>query len=318
MDASGGVPEPLLPPQVALQNPELVGGKLFEVVPSLGRIVVMIDSDGDENYVPYTIPVDGGFPEPLAPEAFSGGRSHLLHVDDATEIAYFAVESREEASTAAVRVDLASGSARDAVAERLRRVRRRVDARSLPRRARRRLHDGRRRPLRSRRGRANDALRDADRGARSRSRPAARRLPRRPRDGERPRASFSRRRCSRTPGRWGTSTSRGRARSSRSRSTGCGTAAQASSRASTISRATGTRSSTTSTAAHGRTPVCSTRMRARSPSSAYSSARASSRAASCTGSSSTRGAVGSSCRSAPPRARRSSTCSRTMSRRPRH
>ena len=111
MDAAGGVPEPLLPPQVALQNPDLVGGKLFEVVPSLGRIVVMIDSDGDENYVPYTIPVDGGFPEPLAPEAFSGGRSHLLHVDDATEIAYFAVESREEASTAAIRVDLASGSA---------------------------------------------------------------------------------------------------------------------------------------------------------------------------------------------------------------
>lgn len=111
MDAAGGVPEPLLPPQVALQNPELVGGKLFEVVPSLGRIVVMIDSDGDENYVPYTIPVDGGFPEPLALEAFSGGRSHLLHVDDASEIAYFAVESREEASTAAIRVDLASGSA---------------------------------------------------------------------------------------------------------------------------------------------------------------------------------------------------------------
>jgi len=111
MDAAGGVPEPLLPPQVALQNPDLVGGKLFDVVPSLGRIVVLIDSDGDENYVPYTVPVDGGFPEPLAPETFSGGRSHLLHVDDATEIAYFAVESRAEASTAAIRVDLASGSA---------------------------------------------------------------------------------------------------------------------------------------------------------------------------------------------------------------
>jgi dipeptidyl aminopeptidase/acylaminoacyl peptidase len=111
MDASGGVPEPLLPPQIALQNPELVGGKLFRVVAGLGRIVVMIDSDGDENYVPYTIPVEGGFPEALAPETFSGGRSHLLHVDDATDMAYFAVESREEASTTAVRVDLASGTA---------------------------------------------------------------------------------------------------------------------------------------------------------------------------------------------------------------
>jgi len=111
MDASGGVPEPLLPPQIALQNPELVGGKLFRVAAGLGRIVVMIDSDGDENYVPYTIPVEGGFPEALAPETFGGGRSHLLHVDDATDIAYFAVESREEASTTAVRVDLTSGTA---------------------------------------------------------------------------------------------------------------------------------------------------------------------------------------------------------------
>ena len=34
MDAAGGVPEPLLPPQIALQNPELVGGELFHVLPS--------------------------------------------------------------------------------------------------------------------------------------------------------------------------------------------------------------------------------------------------------------------------------------------
>ena len=111
MDASGGVPEPLLPPQVALQNPDLVGGELFHVVPGLERIVVMIDSDGDENYVPHTIPAEGGFPEALAPEAFAGGRSHLVQVDDAAKIAYFAVESREESSIGAIRVDLASGAA---------------------------------------------------------------------------------------------------------------------------------------------------------------------------------------------------------------
>ena len=106
MDASGGVPEPLLPPQMALQNPELVGGELFHVLPALGQILVMIDADGDENYVPHVIPLDGGFPEPLADEPFAGGRSHLVHVDDETEIAYFAVESREEASITAVRVHL--------------------------------------------------------------------------------------------------------------------------------------------------------------------------------------------------------------------
>ncbi len=113
MDASGGVPEPLLPPQIALQNPELVGGHPFHVLAELGRIVVMIDSDGDEKYVPYTIPLDGGFPEYLCEEAFAGSRSHLVHVDDDAGIAYFAVESLEESSIAAVRVDLEAGTAEE-------------------------------------------------------------------------------------------------------------------------------------------------------------------------------------------------------------
>jgi dipeptidyl aminopeptidase/acylaminoacyl peptidase len=111
MDAGGGVPEPLLPPQIALQNPELVGGHLFHVLSGLGQILVMIDSDGDENYVPYVVPIDGGFPQPLAEETFAGGRSHLVDVDDDAEIAYFSVESREEATQTAVRVHLATGAA---------------------------------------------------------------------------------------------------------------------------------------------------------------------------------------------------------------
>jgi pimeloyl-ACP methyl ester carboxylesterase len=111
MDAAGGVPEPLLPPQIALQNPELVGGHLYHVLSTLGQILVMIDSDGDENYVPYVIPIDGGFPEPLAPDTFAGSRSHLVDIDDATDIAYFAVESVEESLTTAVRVHLSTGEA---------------------------------------------------------------------------------------------------------------------------------------------------------------------------------------------------------------
>jgi dipeptidyl aminopeptidase/acylaminoacyl peptidase len=111
MDARGGVPEPLLPPQIALQNPELVGGHLFHVLSGRGQILVMIDSDGDENYVPYVVPIDGGFPEPLAEEVFAGGRSHLVDVDDEAEIAYFSVESRDEATETAVRVRLATGAA---------------------------------------------------------------------------------------------------------------------------------------------------------------------------------------------------------------
>ena len=81
MDAEGGVPEPLLPPQIALQNPELIGGYSFFVLPGLDRIVVMLDRDGDENYKPFLIPLEGGFPEPLAGTAFDGYRSHLIDVD---------------------------------------------------------------------------------------------------------------------------------------------------------------------------------------------------------------------------------------------
>jgi pimeloyl-ACP methyl ester carboxylesterase len=111
MDASGGVPEPLLPPQLALQNPHLVGGELFHVLPGLGLILVMIDADGDENYVPHVIPLEGGFPEPLAAETFAGGRSHLVEVDDDAEIAFFSVESREKSVERAVRVHLPTGAA---------------------------------------------------------------------------------------------------------------------------------------------------------------------------------------------------------------
>jgi pimeloyl-ACP methyl ester carboxylesterase len=111
MDAAGGVPEPLLPPQLALQNPELVGGHLFHVLPRLERIVLMIDRDGDENYEPHVIPREGGFPEPFAAEVFGGLRSHLTDVDDETQTAYFAAESREESLIASIRLELASGVA---------------------------------------------------------------------------------------------------------------------------------------------------------------------------------------------------------------
>jgi pimeloyl-ACP methyl ester carboxylesterase len=111
MDAGGSVPTPLLPPRIALQNPELIGGRLFHVVPELGRIVVLIDQDGDENYEPFFVPMQGGFPEPIAPGTFHGRRSHLIDVD--SEIAYFAVESRDESMFYAVRVHLTDGTAEE-------------------------------------------------------------------------------------------------------------------------------------------------------------------------------------------------------------
>ena len=109
MDIAGGIPDPLLPPRIALQNPELIGGYSFHLAPELERIVVMIDQDGDENYEPYLIPLDGGFPEPFAPEAFAGRRSHLIDFDPKTNVAYFGSESREESSSTCMRVHLATG-----------------------------------------------------------------------------------------------------------------------------------------------------------------------------------------------------------------
>jgi pimeloyl-ACP methyl ester carboxylesterase len=106
MDADGGVPEPLLPPKIALQNPELITGYSFSVLPDLGQIVVMIDHDGDENYKPFVIPIEGGFPEPLGGDSFEGFRSHLLDLDHDAAVAYFASESRRESMIHAVRVDL--------------------------------------------------------------------------------------------------------------------------------------------------------------------------------------------------------------------
>ena len=110
MDVGGGVPQPLLPPQIALQNPELVGGHSFHVLSELDRIVVMIDRDGDENYEPFLVPLDGGFPEPLDSEVFGSYRSHLTEIDPKTGIAYFAAESREVGMFHALRADLESGS----------------------------------------------------------------------------------------------------------------------------------------------------------------------------------------------------------------
>src|SRR5262245_57038235 len=109
MDAEGGVPEPLLPPQIALQNPELIDGYSFFVFPELGQILVMIDSDGDEKYKPFLIPLEGGFPEPLAAERFENARSHLIEVDADAAVAYFAAESRQESMIYAVRVDVRTG-----------------------------------------------------------------------------------------------------------------------------------------------------------------------------------------------------------------
>jgi len=102
----GSVPEPLLPAHVAMQNPDLVGGYSFYVFPMLDRILVMLDTDGDENYQPMWIPIEGGFPEPAFDGFFQNYRVHLTECDGERNIVYLNAERRDKPVQEAYRGDL--------------------------------------------------------------------------------------------------------------------------------------------------------------------------------------------------------------------
>lgn len=94
MDYGGSVPEPLLPPALALHNPALMGGYPFIVFPRLGKIIVMLDRDGDENYQPHVIPLEGGIPQPLFGERFAGMQLSLTYRDLEHNLLGFNVDQR--------------------------------------------------------------------------------------------------------------------------------------------------------------------------------------------------------------------------------
>jgi dienelactone hydrolase len=81
MDAGGSVPEPLLPPDVALMTPALVDGESFVALPDLGLILVMIDQAGDEIMQPCVLPITGGDPRALFGDRFAGQQVGLIELD---------------------------------------------------------------------------------------------------------------------------------------------------------------------------------------------------------------------------------------------
>ena len=105
--AGSSVPEPLLPPDIAMQNPHLMEGYAFYVFPSLRKILVMLDHDGDEKYQPMLIPIEGGYPEPAFGDQLANYRVHCLHCDADHNLIYLNGESRTEQKTVALQGNLA-------------------------------------------------------------------------------------------------------------------------------------------------------------------------------------------------------------------
>ncbi|MEI7846077.1 MAG: prolyl oligopeptidase family serine peptidase [Chloroflexota bacterium] len=106
MNYGGSVPEPLLPSNIALQNPDLLGGYAYYVFPNINKILVMIDDNGDENYQPMFIPIDGGFPEPAFDNFFAKHRVHLTLCDAEKSVVYFSAERRDKPVLEAYRANL--------------------------------------------------------------------------------------------------------------------------------------------------------------------------------------------------------------------
>jgi dipeptidyl aminopeptidase/acylaminoacyl peptidase len=105
----GSVPEPLLPPDIALQNPDLVGGHAIHVFPRLGQVLVMLDRDGDENYQPMLAPMTGGYPAPAFGDQLAQYRVHAAKADIERNIIYLLAESRHAAANTTFRGHLDTG-----------------------------------------------------------------------------------------------------------------------------------------------------------------------------------------------------------------
>ena len=95
MNVAGSVPEPLLPAQIALPNPHhLDNAVVFKVLPKLNKILLMLDRDGDENYQPVFVPIEGGVPEPVFGERYAGQQVLCAVCSSDSNLALFTVDPR--------------------------------------------------------------------------------------------------------------------------------------------------------------------------------------------------------------------------------
>ena len=109
MKLGGSVPQPLLPPHIALQNPHLMAGRSFVVFPALEQILVMIDNDGDEQYRPMLVPLSGGYPQPLFAEELANHRVDMLAPDLEQNVVYFIADANDRPLTRSYLASIATG-----------------------------------------------------------------------------------------------------------------------------------------------------------------------------------------------------------------
>ena len=96
MKKTGSFPERLLPAGLALQNPHLMAGNLYVVFPKLGKVLVMIDDNGNELYQPSFIPLEGGVPERIFGDKYLGQQITCGIYDAKKNIAYFRRDDRTQ------------------------------------------------------------------------------------------------------------------------------------------------------------------------------------------------------------------------------
>ena len=110
MNIGGSVPEPLVPPDLALPNPHHLDHTVaFRVLPKLGKILLMLDHNGDENYQPVFVPIDGGLPEPIFGDRFAKQQVLCAACDPQRNLALLAVDPRRDPMQRTYLADLATG-----------------------------------------------------------------------------------------------------------------------------------------------------------------------------------------------------------------
>jgi pimeloyl-ACP methyl ester carboxylesterase len=106
MKKGGSIPRPLLPRHLALQHPHLIGGENFVVFPGLGKVLVMIDRDGDENYRPCLLPIEGGIPESIFDDEIEDFKVFCGYTDTEKNVAYLTAQSKKRAEYRSYKTNL--------------------------------------------------------------------------------------------------------------------------------------------------------------------------------------------------------------------